>query len=123
MEGDRNLIDCGVGLGLFNGYGVEIKCVDVFNAKFVCGNGEDATSTSGIEEGLWLFLLQGYFELFKAKACREVATGSETKSGVYAEIFTMISRGLFPVRNNSQMLAYLFDFEVMLPESGPFFCT
>ena len=84
---------------------------------------KDAASTSGIEEGSWLFLLQGYFELFKAKACREVTSGSETKSWVYDKIFPMIIRGLFPVRNYSQMPTYLFDFEMMLPEGGPFFCT
>ena len=52
-----------VSFGLFGGYGVEIKWVDFFNAKFVCGDGEDATTAQYLE-GLWLFLLQGYFELF-----------------------------------------------------------
>ena len=48
LEGERDLIDRGVGLGLFGGYGVEIKGVDLFDAKFVCGDGEDAAAAAGI---------------------------------------------------------------------------
>ena len=61
----------------------------------------------------------GLFRVVLVKACREVAILSETKSGVYDEIYDH-REAAFPVMNTCNADLF-FDFEVMLPESGPFF--
>ena len=78
MEGDWDIVEFGVGVGLLSRGGVVIEGMDGLNAKLLGGDSKNAASGSGINQGAGLFLVDGVFELFKAEASGEVTTGTET---------------------------------------------